>query len=373
MERLGTERARLYRTTDKWLLLFCILLSGFSCLVITSCYLAGFIRLNVVITQAGAMVLGIFAASLISLVDYHTIVKLWPLWAGTSLVLCLLLLTPLGYTPPGSDDRAWLRLFGFSLQPSELLKLSFAATFSLHLSKVRERMNTPGHFLLLCLHGGGYTMLVMFQGDYGSATVFFAMFIIMMFAAGLSVKLLLVGILLAAGEVPLVWNFVLPDYLKKRFYVAWNPASDPLGGGYQQYRGQIALGSGQWSGRGLFSDSLISVPEAHNDFIFAYIGQTLGLAGCAATVLGIALICGKILWTAHRSEDFLGCSLCCGVFAIIFYQALINIGMVLCVIPVIGITLPFVSGGGTSLLISYLGIGMVMSVARQNRIERIFH
>ncbi len=113
MERLGTERARLYRTTDKWLLLFASCCPALAAWFITSCYLAGFIRLNVVITQAGAMVLGIFAASLISLVDYHTIVKLWPLWAGASLVLCLLLLTPLGYTPPGSDDRAWLRLFDF--------------------------------------------------------------------------------------------------------------------------------------------------------------------------------------------------------------------------------------------------------------------
>ena len=358
---------------DFGLLLLCIGMAGFGCLMLVSCYAAGWIGLSVVVTQLCAGCLGVLAACLLSRLDYRTAARFWPLLAGGGLVLCLLLLTPLGYTPPGSDDRAWLRVFGLSLQPSELLKLVFVITFSLHLSRVQERIHTFRQFVLLSLHGGAYTGLVMLQGDYGSATVFLAAFWIMMFAAGLSWKLQAAGTVLLAGAVPLVWMFLLPDYLKERFYVAWHPETDPLGRGYQQYRGQVALGSGQWTGRGLFADGLVSVPEGHNDFIFAHIGQTLGFLGCGVAVAGLVLICAKILWTARQCRDPLGRSLCCGIFAILFYQSLINIGMVLCVIPVIGITLPFLSGGGTSLLISFLGIGLVLEVARQNRQDRIFH
>lgn len=373
MRKVQSALRQRWKTTDMWLLGLCVLLSCFGCLMMVSCYAAGFIRFSTVVTQTGAMLLGIVTAVWISLSDFRAAARLWPVWVGIGVLLCLLLWTPLGYTPAGSDDRAWLRFGSFSLQPSELLKLAFVYTFSLHLSKVQKNLNRLPQFTLLCLHGAAYTALVMVQGDFGSATVFLAMFVVMIFAAGLSLKFLLAGAVMLAAAVPLVWRFVLPGYLKDRFYVAWDPASDPLGSGYQQYKGQVALGSGQWFGRGLFAKGLVDVPEGHNDFVFAHIGQTLGFAGCVATVLMLVLICGKILRVARKSDSLLGSCICCGVFAILFYQSLVNIGMVLCLIPVIGITLPFVSGGGTSLLISFLGIGMVMSVSRQNKAGYIFH
>lgn len=360
------------QSTDKILLCSCMLLSAFSCLVLYSCYRAGMAQADVPVTQAAVTLAGSAAAVIVSFTDYRHLARLWPVMLAVSLLLCALLLTPLGFTPAGTDDRAWLRFGFFSFQPSELVKLAFIYTFAYHLSKVRKKINQLPTFLLLCLHGGAYIALITFQGDFGSASVFIAIFVVMMFSAGLSWRFISVGIVCALGLVPFVWKYMLPGYLRRRFYVAWDPSIDPTGDGFQQYRGQLALGSGQITGRGLFAENLVRVPLAHNDFIFAHIGQTLGLAGCAFTILALVFICGKILMVAKKSRDDLGSYICCGVFAVIFYQALINIGMVLCVVPVIGITLPFVSGGGSSLLILYLGIGMVMSVHRDAQKHTLF-
>ena len=361
-----------FRTTDKLMLLICVVISAFSCLLMFSIYRAGFGSLRIVVMQSFCAALGLFATLVLSTIDYKTIVKMWPIMVGVAVALVLALKIPgLAYKPPGSDDWAWIRIAGFSFQPSEVLKLVFIYTFAYHLSKVKHKINFFSTFVLLCVHGAVPTLLIMDTGDYGSALVFFAIFIVMMFAAGLSWKLIAIGLVGLGAAAPFVWK-ILPDYLKERFQVAWNPSLDMLGQGYQQYRGQVALGSGKLTGRGLFAEDLYNVPECYNDFIFSYIGQTLGFIGCMVTVFLLVVLMVKILFTAKKSKDDLGMLICCGVFAVIMFQTIINIGMVLCVFPVIGITLPFISYGGTSLVISYLSIGMVLGVYRHNYYEMIF-
>ncbi|MGI5957925.1 MAG: FtsW/RodA/SpoVE family cell cycle protein [Massiliimalia sp.] len=372
-ERLGIIREYV-KTTDKLMLAICIVISSFSCILMCSVYYAGFTNGNkrIIIMQGLCAVLGLIGAIIVSLLDYQVIVKLWPFFTGAAVLLMLLLFTPLAYTPEGSDDAAWLRIGFFSFQPSEVLKMAFIYTFSLHLSRVKEKINIFSTFLLLCVHGAIPTLFVMITGDYGSALVFFAIFVVMIFTAGLSWKYMAIGVAGLGIATPIVWN-MLPDYLKERFYVAWDPAKDMLDKGYQQYKGQIALGSGELFGRGLFPDeNLYYVPECYNDFIFSYIGQTLGFVGCVVTILLLTVLLVKILFTAKKSKDDLGTYICVGVFAVILFQAVINIGMVLCVIPIIGITLPFVSYGGTSLVVSYVSIGMVLGVYRHNYHEMMF-
>lgn len=372
LNRHKSELVGAVRTTDKLMLCICIAISAFSCLLMYSIYYNGFGSKRIVIMQSLCAVLGLVAAIVVSLLDYHDLVKMWPVMVGVGIALILALKIPgLAFKPEGSDDWAWIRIGAFSFQPSEVLKLVFVYTFSYHLSKVRHKINFFSTFALLCVHGAIPVLLIMDTGDFGSALVFFAIFIIMMFVAGLSWKLVIIGLGGIGVAAPFVWK-LLPSYLKRRFEVAWNPAIDPLGDGYQQYRGQVALGSGQLTGRGLFADNLFSVPESYNDFIFSYIGQTLGLIGCMITVFVLVVLMVKILFTAKKSKDDLGMFICVGVFAIIAFQVVINIGMVLCVLPVIGITLPFISYGGTSLVISYASIGMVLGVYRYNYYEMIF-
>ncbi len=359
------------KSVDKLLLLFCFIASGISLVLLYSIIYAGFLPNDrLFIIQSVAILLGIVVAIIVSLFDYHTLSKLWKLYVPLSLFLVLLTFTPLGIMREGSDDQAWLPLGPTTFQPSELLKLAFIFTFALHLEKVRDSVNKPLNLLLLCIHGAVPTGLIALQGDFGSALVFLCIFIVMLFTAGLSWKYMLGGVAAVAAATPFIWNVILSgerQYLQDRIMVALHPELDPLGAGYQQMKGRTALGSGQIFGKGLFADNLIFPSEGYNDFIFSYIGQTLGFIGCIAVALLLALICVKILLVARMSKDPLGCYLCAGIFAIFIFQSTINIGMVLCLLPVIGVTLPFISSGGTSVVTSYLAIGIVLSVYRQNK------
>lgn len=371
MKELWLGVKHYFKRLDKFLLLFCLAAVCFSCVILYSELQAGFIsdsgsrRFNSFSMQVFAGVLGLVVLLCMAPISYRFMAKLWFIHLPVTLGLVLLTFTslPIVYQPPGSDDAAWLRVAGLSLQPSELLKFSFILTFAYHLSKVREELNRPLHVLLLCLHGAAPCLLIFLQGDMGSALVFFFIFLCMIFSAGLSYKYVFVGMGLAAVVAPVVWfGGLLPDYLMERFLVLGNLESDPLGAGHQQLIGRRILGSGQLFGKGLFSDDLSYVFAIENDMVLSHVGQTLGFVGCAAVILLLTMICVKILLTARRAADPLGCYICTGVFAMILFQMTINVGMELAVLPVIGITLPFISAGGTSLLTSFLSIGLVMSV-----------
>ncbi|MFZ2539240.1 MAG: FtsW/RodA/SpoVE family cell cycle protein [Oscillospiraceae bacterium] len=375
MNKVFASIKEFLRSLDKTLLLICLTCSSISLICLYSFYATGQKTFRVLIVQGVAIILGIVLAMIISIIDYHTMAKLWKIHAPIAIglvVLTYIIGTGGAGASAAADDKAWLNLGFTTIQPAELLKLSFIFTFALHLSKVKEQINQQKPFLLLCLHGAVPTVLVMLQGDFGTALVFFIIFAFMMFVAGLSLRFIAVGLVASIGVAPLIWNYVLPSHLQKRFLVAWHPESDPLGAGMQQFKGRIAVGSGGLFGRGIASDNLFYVSESHNDFIFSYIGQTLGFVGTITTLLLIIFLCVKILMNSKMSKDNLGTFICIGVFSMFLFQAIINIGMVLCIIPVIGITLPFFSAGGTSVTISYMAIGMVLSVYRHNKKDMMF-
>lgn len=359
------------RTSGKtdWLALcICGVLSGLSVVVLLSAQVHELTEMRTVWMQLAAAALGFCGALLVSHIDYRLMLKICPILAVLAIGLVLLLKVPgMAYMPAGSDDLAWIKIGSFSLQPSELLKPVFIYTLSLHLSKVQNTINRFSTFLLLCLHGAVPTLLIMDTGDYGSALVFFFIFVVMMFAADLNRRFLLIGLGGLLVLTPAVW-FMLPDYLKNRFEVAWHPELDAHGMGYQQYQGRLALSSGGTVGKGLFTeDQLVPVPECHNDFIFSYIGQTLGLVGCVVVVVALAVLLSRILLTAGYAREETGAYICVGVFGMLISQTVMNIGMVLCVIPVVGLTLPFLSAGGTSMVACYGVVGMAMSVYRFGR------
>ncbi len=359
-----------FRRLDKTLLLLSATAAAFSLVLLYSEAQAGFLETSRLKMQLLAGGLGIAAMFVMTLISYRFLAKLWFVHLPVTLGLVLLTFTNLSivYQPPGSDDTAWLRMGSFSLQPSELLKISFILTFAFHLSKVKDRMNKPLHVLLLCLHGAAPCLLIYKQGDMGSALVFFFIFLCMIFTAGLQWRYILAGLGGMAVLVPVIWySNSFPDYLRNRILVLLDVEHSTLSEAYHQQVGRRILGSGEVFGKGLFSDDLNYVYAIHNDFILAHIGQTLGFVGCTFVVLLLTAICVKILLTARMSADPLGCYICTGVFGMFFFQSLINIGMVLGVVPVIGITLPFISYGGTSLLTSYIAMGLVMSVYSFNR------
>ncbi|PWL72749.1 MAG: hypothetical protein DBY25_02595 [Clostridiales bacterium] len=358
--------------TDKWLLGLCIICAGFSMLLLYSIYYNGFLgSIRALWIQLASTVLGIAVAVIMSLIDYELMAKLWKYHLALTVLLVVLTFF-FGVQREGADDKAWLNLGITTIQPSEFLKISFVITFAYHLSKVRDTLNKPKTLGLLLLHAGAISGLIVIQGDYGSALVFIFIAACMLIVAGLSWKYILGALVVLPVAGVVAWNFLFEEQHRMRVLLAFNPELDPLNRGFQQLQGRRALGSGQLFGRGLFSDNLISVPEMRNDFIFSYIGQTLGLVGCIVTVGLLIAICLRILYVSRISKDPLGNYICVGVFAIVFFQSAVNIGMVLCVAPVIGITLPFFSSGGSSMLTMFMTIGLVLSVYHKNHRTAMF-
>ena len=208
--------------------------------------------------------------------------------------------------------------------------------------------------------------IVAVQGDYGTAIIFASMTIFMLFAAGLSFWYLLGGAALLPIVGYVLWNYVFGDVHRNRILVLFHPGTDPLGIEYQQDLGLKAIRAGELFGLGLDADAYVKVPEMHNDFIFSFVAQAFGFVGAVAAVCIMAFICLRIFADSHAAKDTMGKTICMGVFAILFTHYLMNLGMVLKVMPVIGIPLPFVSAGGTAMVSMYLCIGLVISSYTHN-------
>ncbi len=368
--------SKYYKRLDKPLLISVTICAAFGILLLYSLYATetGDVTMGQCITQLISMILGIGISLIIASIDYKNLARLWFLYVPMALVLVGLTFTGLGIQVAGADDRAWLDLGFITMQPAELLKLAFILSFSLHLSKDKDNINHPLHLLFILLHAAIPIGLVTLQGDYGTAVVFVMMFIMMLFSAGLSFKYIIAGVVIAVPSIYLIWNYVLQSLHKKRIMVLIEPGSDPMGLEYQQNLGLAALGSGKLFGKGLFSENFMEVPEMHNDFIFAHLGQAVGFIGAVITIILLAYVCIRILSDSRKTMDLMGKLICMGTFAMLFTHCFMNIGMVLKVMPVIGIPLPFLSAGGTALLCMYVAIGLVLSCYTHNQKQyRMFY
>ena len=368
MNHIWSSCVQFYKRTDRWLLFFCLACSAFSAFLLWGIYLSGYIKLRVFLVQIFATALGFFGACFLSGFDYRELAGLWKVYLPVAggLVFLTYFIGKQRYSY--IDDRAWLEIpfLGLSFQPSEILKLAFIFSFALHLEKARESINQPRTLALLCVHGAVPTLMIVAQGDHGTAMVFVAIFAGMLFTAGLHPGYILAAGGTAAAVSPLVWFFILDDDKRGRILTILNPELDPSGVGWQQSLGMTAIGSGQIWGKGVLTGEHQYVPEMHNDFIFAFAGEALGFVGCVAIMLLLGIICIKLLLDARRSRDPLGRYICTGVFGMIAFQTFWEIGMCLSMLPVAGLTLPFFSAGGTSVVLTWLGIGMVLGVHRHS-------
>lgn len=364
------------KETDRLLLLTCIALSCISVTLIGGLVHAGALSTDRPLKmQLVASLVGLGAAILISKFDYHVMADLWKLHQPIAYGLVLLTFTSLGVqVSEYIDDRNWLDIPGLpQFQPSELLKISFIITFAYHLSKVKDDLNGLKTLPLLCLHGLFPVILIHFQGDDGTAVIMLVIVAGMLFAAGFSWKYILP---LAAAVPPVLaalWLFFLDNDKKGRILALVSPdslsAADLSKYIWQQMKGEIAIGNGGLWGNGIYAENgqFQFVPEVHNDFIFSYIGESLGFVGCMAVLILLFILCLSMMRNARKAKDDLGRFICVGVFSMFAAQIAINIGMNLSMFPVIGITLPFLSAGGTSVATLYLSIGVVLSVHVNSR------
>lgn len=366
MQTLLKNLKKFFIKTDKILWLLTIAATVYSVILIQSMQ-RGF-EYNYLTSQVLAIIIGYSIAIIMTVIDYQRIADMWIFFIILSLGL-LILVFFIGINVTGTDDTAWIMLpGGLSFQPSEFVKVFYIITLSKHMQILqdKDRMHSLFGVLSLLLHTMVPVVMIHAQGDDGTVLVFLFMFIIMAFVGGVQLRYFLIMLLLVATAVPIAWNYILNEEQKNRFTAIFDLDGNALTNyGWQQYQGKVSIASGGVSGTGLGNGPRVSsgiVPEQENDFIFTVAGEELGFVGCLLLLALILMIAIRIISKAFSSRDYLGKMLCVGVFAMISVQTIINIGMVLGLLPVIGITLPLFSSGGTSALAVLMGIGLVHSV-----------
>lgn len=319
--------------------------------------------------QAAATLLGLFGMLIISNIDYEVIVnKLW-------IPLLILELGLMGFTlvwgRAQGANRSWIFIFGVSIQPSEFVKLSYIVTFTKHLDLVRDKINNPLQLILLGLHAGAVIGLILLSGDLGVALVYVGFTLIMLFASGLSIFWFAGGGAAAIIAFPYVWPLLREDQQLRIIY-GFNPEADPLGKGMQPLLGKKAIGNGGIFGQGLHGGSVYkNLYACENDFAFSSVCEKFGIACGMLVIVLLLIIVIRCFVIANTSRKRTGTLICIGVAGTIIVQSIENIGMCLAMLPVVGITLPFISYGGSSTLAMYLMIGMVHSV-RSHRVKYFF-
>lgn len=294
-------------------------------------------------------------------VDYQHLNRwAYPIYAAVVILLALVLV--IGITSGGS--QRWLDLRFFSLQPSEFAKLALVLVLAKTLCYYEPgySLTALGVPLMLC---APVLALVLLQPDLGTAVLIFLIAMGVVVMSGLRMRSLLYFGLVAVAALPVGWKFLKP-YQKTRIWTFMNPESDPLGAGYHVVQSKIAIGSGRLWGKGYLQGSqnrLEFLPEQHTDFIFSVFAEEWGFSGCVLLLAGYGLLILLALRAVRRAQDRFGVLLAAGMTAILFWQFTINIGMVTGLLPVVGIPLPLISYGGSSLVTTLVAVGLLISIS----------
>ena len=367
MRQFISELRNFTRKGDLVLLCMCLILTAFGCVVIASATNV-YNTPRYVIIQAGAALLGIFMYAFISSIDVEVFSEHRIALTIVS-VGFLLLLIPFGVEHGG--NKSWLD-FPFlpvEIQPAEIIKLTFIVILA---SVMGSHQNRPSAFLSvmhMVLYLGIIVVLnLVLSGDYGVSLIFIFVFIGMAFAGGVGIGWFLFGGGVIVAAAPFFWNYFMPQYQKDRILALIDPSIDPLGLDelYQFTLSKRSLTGGGFFGQGLFEGTRTQTEGAlfaqHTDFIFAAIGEELGFLGCAFVLFMLFLIIARCIQIGVSSQDYMRRLVCFGAASALVFQVMVNIGMCLGVMPVIGLTLPFVSYGGSSILSLYAMLGLVSGV-----------
>jgi len=315
------------------------------------------------IKQSMWAALGMAVLGIVMRVDYRHYRE--PAFIWTSLGVVSVALVGVYFSTPVNHAHRWFGIGGLGVQPSELAKLTAIFFIAALLERRMHRINEvkysllPIGLVLACL-----VALILPEPDFGTTMSLLLIATVMIFAAGLNYRYIVGAALVALPTVAiLVWSYA---YRLKRVKTFLNPWSDPLGDGFQIIQSLIAVGTGGVWGRGLMNgvQKLFYLPEPHTDFIYAVIAEELGMIGATAVLICFLVIAWRGLRIALRAPDGFGAFLALGLTTMVSVQALINISVVLGLMPTKGIALPFVSFGGSSLLINLLGMGILLNVSQ---------
>ena len=367
MRRYLFELKNFFRKGDLVLLFLCLITSTFGCIIISSATNAvGFSRFLTV--QIVAILLGVIFFIMTSSLDVDFLSEHRSVLVGFSAFL-LLLLIPFG-TGDNLGNRSWLDipLIPVDIQPAEICKITYILITASVMSSHQNRISSPVSvfhmaFHLLFLFG----LNVVLSRDLGVSLIYVGVFIGMAFAGGVSMLWFMAagGALVAAA--PVLWNNFLDDYQKDRIEMLFNPEIDPEGLGVRWHTNQslLSLNGGGFSGQGLFNGNRTqtdSLNAQHTDFVFSAIGEELGFVGCLLVIVLLLAIIARCIYVGVRSQAYMRRMICFGAASALIFQVCVNIGMCIGVAPVIGLTLPFISYGGSSTVSLYAMLGLVSGV-----------
>lgn len=382
--RLKNILQEFLQQADLVLLGLCMLSTLYGLVLITSAtqYL-GAKSLRYVGVQAVAMVLGIVVYIFLSMVDVEDLVRKWKWMLVFNIVFICLLRTPLGISG-NTGNRAWLAIPGipFNIQPAEVVKITFILLLAKQIEwtwQERRELKSPHAVLPPTIHLLFMVGLIyVVSSDMGSALVYIFIFACMMLAAGVAWRWFAIGGVLGGLGIFIIYKLGgIRSYMLARFRVLFDHSYDPLDKGWQQSRSILAIGSGRIFGQGLFngtqtqSSAATSLPERRTDLIFAVAGEELGFVGCMAIILLLTAIIFRCLIVARHARTPYANYVCVGIAAMLIFQTVENIGMCLFVMPVIGLTLPFFSYGGSSLVTLYAAMGIVSAIKKRAMPERV--
>ena len=369
--RLKPYIKEFFQRADIFLLVICILCSIFGITMIekavTGMYEGGWnmsAPAKYLAVQIASMILGIIAFVLFTVIDVDLVARQWKLLMLVDLVLLVALV--LFGVDDGTGNSAWIRFAGIGVQPSEIIKVIYIIVAARQMTYLKEYkdinsffsvVQMAAHFLLV------FGSIVVVSSDLGSASIILGIFIVMFFALGVRLYWFAAGGAAVAAAIPLLWNYFLKDYQKQRLIAPYDPSIDPDGWGitWQTTQSKMTLASGRLTGVEEGHTPSVFTGK-HTDFIFSCVGENLGMIGCIVVILLLMILiihCIRIGLKSGRTFDML---VCIGVAAAVTFQTFINIGMNIGITPVIGITLPFFSYGGSSMVTMFAAMGLVSGI-----------
>lgn len=346
-------------------ILFCVLgMNIMSIITLASAadaYGTWYVKMQIVASLAGLVMMFV-----LSFVDYDALIrKMKYVFFAASIVL-ILWVKFFGTGQYG--NRNWIVIAGdISIQPTEFVKITFIITFALHLAHLKEKINHPLSIIQLGLHAGLIIGMVLWQGDLGMALVYIGLMVFMVFGSGVSLWYF-AGIGGAAVIAsPVLWK-LLSENQKNRILFGFNPELDPLGVGWDAIRSRNCIIAGGFRGAGFSGGTRYKTFFAgQSDFIFSVLAEKFGFIGTFLYIVLLVTLVLRILWIARSTRKTYASYICIGIAGMLIAQSAENIGMCLAILPVVGITLPFMSYGASSMLSMYICMGVVQSICTHNK------
>lgn len=322
--------------------------------------------------QAIWMGISIGIMIIVMFIDYKILIKLSPILYGISIIALIAVL----FTKPINGARSWFNIKDglFSFQPAEMAKvfiiLFVAYVISLIQRDGRNEINRIPKLAIILATIGVTVVLIIVEPDYGTAAAYIVAFLLMIFVAGIDKKYIIIAVAIVTIGVPLAYNFFLPAHAKQRIDTFLHPESDPRGSGYNVLQSKLAIGAGQITGMGVLEGNQTQLGYLYpktTDFIFSVIGEEMGFVVAGGVILLNVIIITRAIQIAKGIKDEAGAYVAIGIAGIFLFHTLENIGMTMGLLPITGVPLLFVSYGGTSMMTSFICIGVLLNISSQRK------